>query len=211
MRDKKLDMQLNITRRKVLTTAITATTLSITGCTQSKDETASTPTSSEELSPTATPLETQTTTTMDEIAYSTKEVRDSQVLKDGLSAGDTRHQHVVFLKSVAEADRLKSEQIDSEAQKFVAETDFDTENLLVLQVTLPSSSGEFTIETVGIRGDEVHVQAKYVSNPGPQNEILETELIRFTAPSDRSVTGVVIHAENYPYGDQNQTTFTPTN
>lgn len=185
---------------------MTVTTLSATGCTRNGSTS-----TVESTTTTNTETDTQQQEKMDEIAYTTKEVRGSQVLKDGISTSSNRHQHVVLLESETETDRLESEQLDSETTKFVSETSFGNENLLVLQVILPSSAMEFTVETVGVLNEQIHVWTEYVSNPGPQNEILETELIQFAVPSDQSITGVVIHAENYPYNDQKQTTFTPSN
>lgn len=204
-------MQWKLARRKALATIVWVATVSVAGCTQS--ENGAGPESDSTLQ-SQTPTETKTDAqppTMDEIAYSTIEIRDSQILKDGLSAGSDRHQHVVLLEPEAETDRFESEQLDSEVEKFVSETNSETENLLAIQVTLPSGSTEYEVEGVGIRDGQVHVRTSYVNNPGPQNEVLETELVRFAAPSDRSATGVVVHAENYPYADQTQTTFTPSN
>lgn len=204
-------MQRKLTRRRVLATTVSAATVSVAGCTQSEDGAVPESDSTlQSLTLTETKTDAQLPEKMDEIAYSTIEVRDSQILEGGLSAGGDRHQHAVLLDSEAETDRFESEQLDRETEKFVSETNFETENLLAIQVTLPSGSTEYAVERVGVRDGQVHVRTSYVTNPGPQNEILETELVRFAAPSNRSVTDIVVHAENYPYADQTQMTLTPS-
>jgi hypothetical protein len=145
---------------------------------------------------------------MDEITYSTKEIRESQVLSDGLTAGSGRHQHVVLLQSSEELDPVERETLDEATDEFLTETDFDTQSLLVVQVTLPSSAMDFTVERMGVRDEQVHVWVEYSENAGPQNEIVETELVRFGDLTGGSPAKVVVHAEHFPYTDGNETTFT---
>lgn len=200
-------MRRDVSRRNVLATVIATATLSVAGCTQGADDSGAETTSKTE-SPTATETDTIQQDEMDEIAYSTREVRESKVLSDGLTVGSDRHQRVVLIRSNEGLNRIERGQLDDATDEFLAGTDLDAENLLVIQVTLPSSAMEFTVERMGVRNETAHVWVAYSDNAGPQNEVVETKLVRYDAPSDGSPVNVVVHAENFPYGDETETTFT---
>lgn len=101
---------------------------------------------------------------------------------------ETVERYVTTVSSRAEADRFNDDVLGPDAQAFVANTSFEEEYLVVIQVYPASSWPDYEVEAVAYSGGELSVTINRSSNLGTSDITVETVLIRLDRPVPDEIT-----------------------
>lgn len=172
-------MTRELSRRETLVTAGALLTLPTVGCTAPQQES--------------------------NVAYSSIAVGAPSVLDEAPTTNLDESLNVVHLRSDADVDRLDRGELREDAREFLAQTDFEAENLLVVQVKLAMGSDECSVYGLNVRNGRLSVRLEYTSRGGPAAITLSQKLVRFSVPDGQSIENVVVLMDDHPWNKQSET------